>query len=466
MAVNKSVVRNDAYGISNPLQTLSPDPIIAVRNPTANDQAALGTLWVNKLTNGYFILTSISVGASNWQAQQTGTGVFASVDITGAGTVLDVAVGDTTLGGLLSVAGDAVFASDLTVNGDFAANGNFDIASANAFSFETTANVAPAILLQTNGGTLETIQIQSEQGTSDRSIYLTSTNGDIRVETVNSTDAASINLVANAGGFSINGVVTSAINVVGAGEDIQLNATGGSIAMTATESTAGAVTISASGVAGTLLLEGAGGATIQATNNAIAIQSGTGAINIGTSAAANTITVGNGTGASSVVVNCGTGALNIGANAIAHAISIGNNTGATSVSIQGGTGAAGAINIGSTANAVPITIGNSTGATAVTIACGTGALNIGANAVAHAVTVGNATAGTTLALNTPVGTTVSVPQGLNIGVSVLAGAGSPNGLVTAAEGSLWLRTDPAGATSRAYINTDAGTTWTNITCAA
>jgi len=51
-------------------------------------------------------------------------------------------------------------------------------------------------------------------------------------------------------------------------------------------------------------------------------------------------------------------------------------------------------------------------------------------------------------------------------VSVVSGAGNPNGVVTAAKGSLYLNTTGSGIADRAWINTDGGTTWTNVTTAA
>ena len=63
----------------------------------------------------------------------------------------------------------------------------------------------------------------------------------------------------------------------------------------------------------------------------------TGAIDIGTSAFAKTITIGNETGATAVTIDSGTGAINIG-DAIAKTITIGNTTGATAVAIKSGTG--------------------------------------------------------------------------------------------------------------------------------
>lgn len=50
------------------------------------------------------------------------------------------------------------------------------------------------------------------------------------------------------------------------------------------------------------------------------------------------------------------------------------------------------------------------------------------------------------------------------GPGVFVGSGAPT--VTAPQGSLYLRTDGSSTSTRAYINTDSGTTWTAITTAA
>jgi hypothetical protein len=49
-----------------------------------------------------------------------------------------------------------------------------------------------------------------------------------------------------------------------------------------------------------------------------------------------------------------------------------------------------------------------------------------------------------------------------LGPQLVAGAGDPNGSVNAPQGSLYLRTDGSSTTTRAYINTDSGTTWTGL----
>lgn len=46
-----------------------------------------------------------------------------------------------------------------------------------------------------------------------------------------------------------------------------------------------------------------------------------------------------------------------------------------------------------------------------------------------------------------------------------SGAGAPTG-ITAAKGSMYLNTTGTSTSTRAYINTDGGTTWTAVTTAA
>ncbi len=50
-------------------------------------------------------------------------------------------------------------------------------------------------------------------------------------------------------------------------------------------------------------------------------------------------------------------------------------------------------------------------------------------------------------------------------VGIYWGTGSPSAALTAPKGSLYLRTDGSSSSTRAYINTDGSTAWTNITTA-
>lgn len=56
----------------------------------------------------------------------------------------------------------------------------------------------------------------------------------------------------------------------------------------------------------------------------------------------------------------------------------------------------------------------------------------------------------------------SALQALGIGIS--AGNGAPT--YSASKGSLYIRKDGSSTSTRIYVNTDGGTTWTNVTTAA
>lgn len=50
------------------------------------------------------------------------------------------------------------------------------------------------------------------------------------------------------------------------------------------------------------------------------------------------------------------------------------------------------------------------------------------------------------------------------GVKIFAGAGAPT--ISAPQGSLYSQTDGSSTSTRLYVNTDGGTTWTNVVTAA
>ncbi len=77
-------------------------------------------------------------------------------------------------------------------------------------------------------------------------------------------------------------------------------------------------------------------------------------------------------------------------------------------------------------------------------------------------TLGNLTADSATA---PVaGGAQAVQIGSTAGFGIYFGSGAPT--VSAAQGSLYLRTDGSSTSTRAYINTNGSTTWTAITTAA
>lgn len=65
----------------------------------------------------------------------------------------------------------------------------------------------------------------------------------------------------------------------------------------------------------------------------------------------------------------------------------------------------------------------------------------------------------------PSGTNLSVESGMTVGgVQILVGSGAPT--MSAAKGSLYIRTDGSSTSTRMYVNTNGSTTWTNFTTAA
>src|SRR5574340_1274612 len=80
--------QNVDYGLSQPLNSVFPPPIVAKRAPTTADMAQLGTIWVQPTNtsgtavNGAWILTSIINNSANWADASGAGGTFASLTVT------------------------------------------------------------------------------------------------------------------------------------------------------------------------------------------------------------------------------------------------------------------------------------------------------------------------------------------------------------------------------------------------
>src|SRR5574338_263321 len=525
MALKRLIV-NQSYGLGDALLTMAPLPIIARRDPTTADLAELGTVWCNVVTSTIYMLASITAGSANWTTSPaSGVGVFTSVTINPGNLTITAGNAVISAGDLTVTAGNTVLGGDLTVAGTTTLNGDIDITSAALIDLTSTLDAAPSILLHANGGTAESIELHSDQGTSDTSIYIHSDVGSVTVESSRNA-ANAIIIAAQAGGIDITAVgaaagedidisaVGSSVNISStevAGDAIVINATNGgvdiagnldvgitavnaSINLTASEAAADAIVIHASNAAGGVQIR-AGSGGIQIGNEA-----DTTPISVGSTAPTvdRTITLGAGTIVTDGVddvINLGTGGMTAdGDEQITRTINIGtgtttaiNNAAATAdltVNIASGnvtddgsgtailtvniatgtnTSATQTVNMGSAGATVlidgTVTINESINLnTAINSGTSTGTVDIG-NAAAGDITL--TTAGDII-LETPA--TVGVT--LQNSVRLITGAGSPDTVITAPAGSLFLRTDPAGATSRLYINTDSATAWTNITCAA
>jgi fibronectin-binding autotransporter adhesin len=331
------------------------------------------------------------------------------------GTLSTVALGADRTYTLPDASGTVCLTTTCSAAGLFAQNGN---------SFGTDAVL----------GTTDAFALRVITGGTEKLTVLN--NGNVGVGdttpaalfTVGTSDALQINASGNivtTGTYNTNvftstaltfagGASTISNSTVNAGLTVQSNGTG---ALSLDSSTTGAINIGTNANAKTITFGNSTGAT------SLVLNSGTGAINIGTNAIAHTITLGNSTGATSLVLNSGTGAINIGTNAIAHTITFGNSTGATSLVLNSGTGA---INIGTNAIAHNTTIGNITGTSAVVVDCGTGACSFGASATAHTTTLGSSTSTSTTIIQAGTG-------GLTIGNGGIANTiqvGNASGAVT------------------------------------
>jgi len=211
-------------------------------------------------------------------------------------------------------------------------------------------------------------------------------------------------------------------------------------------------------------------------------------VNIGTNANAKTITIGNGTLGTSLVLNAGTGNIDIGNNAFARTVNLGTggaiqnlNIGGTFANVIriGDTQSAGSISLGAamvggtiglggTAQTGAIDIGNPANTAAQTINIGTGgtgakAINIGGGAQAGAITIGGGSqtgainlgdGSGTQTLN--LGTGVTNPKTINIGT----GAGMTNPINIGGTGANAIRI--ADTQAAGYLSLGAAMTGANI----
>jgi hypothetical protein len=293
------------------------------------------------------------------------------------------------------------------------------------------------------------------------------------------------------GAFSIDGAAASNVTVTGAGADLLLSSALGSVLVRSTEDAALAIRLHANGgvsetiqlhsdqgtgVGSINLLSDVGGITLTATGlasaDAINLEASAGGVDVdaalqvnvaSSQAAADALRLIASNAAGGIDVDAGTGGISL--------VSTGG-----SVVVTAGVGANGSVTVTSTgtgdivldsddtmlldADGV-LELNSSAGAISIGNDADAQGINVGTAGV-RPIVIGNASAGTTVLLNSPANIGITLQNSIR----VMTGAGSPNGAVTAPAGSLWLRTDPAGATSRIYVNTDSATTWTNVTCAA
>jgi len=399
MAVDRQF-RNRVYGIGDTTFDLPPEPIVAQRAPTASDRAQIGSIWIDQTTENGYILVAVAANVSSWQimtAEGTGgtdgqvlIGSTASdpdwANITSTGGTLVITNGSNTINMEVSGATTSSFPTDsgtanpllgatniaggtnintagagnsVTVNLDASPSvagsitvGDTLTMSAGTCTITADDNTADVIYLHADGGTSETIRLHADQGTG----------------------VASIGLISDVGGITLDSGLASA----------------------------DAINIDASNAAGGIDIDfGSGGCAVDGANGAFTLQTGTGAINLGADAAAKAITIGNATGASSVTVDVGTGTASFGASATAHATVIGGTNTTSSTTVQSGTGDLTMTSTDAvTIDGVGVVEINSSGGI---IGIGNDAvaqnINVGTGAAARVITIGNVSGASQVVLN-------------------------------------------------------------------
>lgn len=157
----------EAYGFTQALLNIFPQPIIAQRAPTTKDKAQLGTVWINKVSGFAYTLTQIVNNAANWVGAAGGelltsltvtpgpitlTGTTninaagAAATVIGTGGTGTVEIGNTT--GNTAVTGTLSTSSSLIVSA-----GGADITGATTILGLTDVNTtgAAATIIATGG---------------------------------------------------------------------------------------------------------------------------------------------------------------------------------------------------------------------------------------------------------------------------------------------------------------------------
>ena len=480
--------KNLKYDVFNPdqLKGIYQHPIISnTRSPSSSDLADIGTIWVDKSVNEAFIITSITANVASWVelagVPKTATDGQLWIGSTGVDPVWanlassggSVTITNTAGGINLEAAGVAALTQ---LDGD----GGSAVPLAGVITLAGGTNITTAAAVNTVTFNLDASP--SVAGSLTAATTITATAGDITasagdiVATLGAGDFATT-VTAGTGITATTGAITAStgdvVSTLGAGNFATTVTAGTGITATtgAIAASAGAVTASTTVTGGTGIIATTGNITasagdIVATLGDITAAAGDVVATLGAGNFATTCTGGTGLYATTgdVTANAGDVVATLGAGDFATTVTAGTGVTATTGNITASTGNFVAT-LGSVSAATTVT-----GGTGVTATTGDVAASAGAVTASTTVTGGTGVTATTGNVTATAGDVeaATATKGFicGSGLKVIDGAGSPAGAVTAPKGSLYLRTDGSGASDRAYINTDSGTTWTALTTAA
>lgn len=169
MAVN-NLRRNVGYGLSDALLNVFPAPIIAQRDPTTSDFAQLGTIWVNKSSGAYWVLTQLSANSASWDNSSGGAGSFTSVTATTGNITASVGNIVATAGTVTGGTGLVATTGGLTVSaGGASITGVTTIASGTS-AINISADAAATTVNIGTGAGAKTVKLGSLTTTSTTTI--------------------------------------------------------------------------------------------------------------------------------------------------------------------------------------------------------------------------------------------------------------------------------------------------------
>lgn len=208
-------------------------------------------------TGGFELDAALHINIDSSQAAATAVRINASN--AAGGIDIDAGTGGITIDttGVLSL--DSAATSNFTVTGAGADLNLLGVGG--SILVESTENAALAIRLHANGGTSETIQLHSDQGTGVGSINLLSDVGGITLTATGLASADAINIEAPAGGIDMDSALqTNITSSQAAATAVQITASNGAGGITLTSGT-GNVNVSGghlaiATVAKTLLVNG------------------------------------------------------------------------------------------------------------------------------------------------------------------------------------------------------------------
>lgn len=383
-----------------------------------------------------------------------------------AATQINIASSEAATDAIVIAAGNAAGGIDISTGG-----GDLDILSAGGLNLISTEDAASAISLAVNSGTSETITIVNTQGTAAGAITLTATAGSLDF---NAGGSATLDAAA---AISLDAATASNFTVTGAGQDLTLASAGGSVAISSTEDTIGAVSITANG----------------GTSETVVITSvqGTGADSVDISSDAGGITLTGALAGDAINLVASAGSINVtsGEDAV-DSIYLHANAGTSeTIRLHADQGtAAGSVTLESDVGGVSVLSGLAGDAIFLTASAGSILATSGEDAADSIYIRANAGTSETIRLHADQGTAIgsielesdaggvlvttaalAATTGLHVAqgaatAAIQVGAGAPSH--NAPKGSLYLRTDGSGVSDRAYIATDAVGTWTALTTAA